>query len=66
MSNTTIALMANRYAIKHIQREMRLERILATFSRKHRRMLTILQEQESILQEREAQLGEGAKKRRAA
>jgi len=63
---TTIALMANRYAIKHLQREMRLERVLATFSRKHRRILAVLQEQESILQERESQLGEGARKRRAA
>ncbi len=58
--DTTVAQMANRYAIKHVQREIRLERILATFSRKHRRILTVLQEQESILRERESRLGRRA------
>lgn len=61
--HNTIAWMANHYALKHLEREIRLERVLATFSRKHRRILAILKEQEILLRDREPRLGEGARRK---
>ena len=55
--DSTVALMANKYALRHVQREIRLERVLSVFSRKHRRILTILREHEAILTAREPRLG---------
>lgn len=60
---TTLAEAAYGYALKHVQREIRLERILATFSRRHRRILAILESEESAFKRRMSQLGEGAKSR---
>ena len=59
--DSTVALMANKYALRHVQREIRLERVLSVFSRKHRRILAVLVEHEQILTAREPRLG----KRRA-
>jgi len=64
--NTTTAEAAYKRAIKHVQREIRLERILATFSRRHRRILAILESEEAAFKRRMSQLGEGAKARRNA
>ena len=54
--DSTIALLANSYALKHVRREIRKARMLSFITRFHRRLI-VLREHESILLAREPKLG---------
>ena len=53
---TTIARLANSYALKHVRREIRKARMLQFITRFHRRLI-VLVEHEAILMAREPKLG---------
>ena len=54
--DSTTAMMANSYALKHVRREIRKARMLSFITRFHRRLI-VLVEHEQILMAREPKLG---------